>query len=151
MKKKGLILALVVMLVASLSLAGCGGAETDGGEGTGDDVIRIGVYEPMTGDSAAGGQMTWEGIELANELYPEVLGKKVQLFLEDNKTDKSEAANAVHRLIEHHNVVAIIGSYGSSMSMAGGPVAQERAFRCGLFSTNPWLPWAMTTIPGMLY
>jgi branched-chain amino acid transport system substrate-binding protein len=138
-KKKGLIIALVVTLVAALTLAGCGGTETGGGgEEAGDAVIRIGVYEPMTGDSAAGGQMTWEGIELANELYPEVLGKKVQLFLEDNKTDKSEAANAVHRLIEHHNVVAIIGSYGSSMSMAGGPVAQEKGIPVvGCSPTNP--------------
>ena len=58
------------------------------------DVIRIGVFEPMTGDSAAGGQMTWEGIELAKELHGEVLGKEVELVLVDNKTDKNEAANA---------------------------------------------------------
>ncbi len=44
--------------------------------------------------------MTWEGIELANNLHDEVLGKKVELVLVDNKTDKNEAANAVIRLIE---------------------------------------------------
>jgi branched-chain amino acid transport system substrate-binding protein len=82
--------------------------------------------------------MTWEGIQLANELYPEVLGKQVRLFLEDNKTDKVEAANAVNRLIEHHKVVAIIGSYGSSMSMAGGAVAQEKGIPVvGCSPTNP--------------
>ncbi|MGI6129345.1 MAG: ABC transporter substrate-binding protein, partial [bacterium] len=75
--------------------------EEVGGEPQADaDVIKIGVFEPMTGDSAAGGQMTWEGIELANELHGEVLGKKVELVLVDNKTDKNEAANAAIRLVE---------------------------------------------------
>lgn len=136
MRRKGLLFGLIVLLVASLALAGCGQKETAGG--TEEDVIRIGVYEPMTGDAAAGGQMTWEGIELANELYPQVLGKKVQLFLEDNKSDKVEAANAVNRLIEHHKVVAIIGSYGSGWSMAGGPVAKEKGIPVvGCSPTNP--------------
>ncbi|MEX0974909.1 MAG: ABC transporter substrate-binding protein [Bacillota bacterium] len=97
------ILALLVLLLVLTPLfSGCAGA----------DEINIGVYEPITGSSAAGGQMTWEGIQLANEMYPEVLGKKVRLYLEDNKTDKAEAANAVTRLIDQKKVVAIVGSYG---------------------------------------
>ncbi|MGI6621423.1 MAG: ABC transporter substrate-binding protein [Bacillota bacterium] len=138
MRNKRTMILLAVLLVAAFVFAGCGDKEAGGEEEVTEDVIRIGVYEPMTGDSAAGGQMTWEGIQLANELYPEVLGKQVRLFLEDNKTDKVEAANAVNRLIEHHKVVAIIGSYGSSMSMAGGPVAQEKGIPVvGCSPTNP--------------
>ncbi len=102
------------------------------------DVIKIGVFEPMTGDSAAGGQMTWEGIELANKLHNEVLGKKVELVLVDNKTDKNEAANAVIRLIEKEKVSAIIGSYGSSLSMAAGPIVLEKKVPAvGCSPTNP--------------
>lgn len=138
MRNKRTMILLAVLLVAAFVFAGCGDKEAGGEEEVTEDVIRIGVYEPMTGDSAAGGQMTWEGIQLANELYPEVLGKQVRLFLEDNKTDKVEAANAVNRLIEHHKVVAIIGSYGSSMSMAGGLVAQEKGIPVvGCSPTNP--------------
>ncbi len=88
------------------------------------DEVRIGVYEPLTGPMAAGGQMTLEGIRLAHALYPTVLGKEVRLFVEDNKTDKAEAALTVSRLIELHRVNAIIGSYGSSLAMSGGPVAK---------------------------
>jgi branched-chain amino acid transport system substrate-binding protein len=113
--------------------------EEVGGEPQADaDVIKIGVFEPMTGDSAAGGQMTWEGIELANELHGEVLGKKVELVLVDNKTDKNEAANAAIRLVEKEKVAAIIGSYGSSLAMAAGPTVMEaKVPAVGCSPTNP--------------
>lgn len=100
--------------------------------------IRIGVYEPMTGQNAFGGQLTVEGIKLAHEQVAEVLGRPVKLFIVDNKSDKVEAANAVKRLIERDKVVAIIGSYGSSLSMAGGEVAEAAGIPCITDSaTNP--------------
>lgn len=89
------------------------------------EVIKIGIFEPMTGANAAGGAMEVEGIQLANQLFPEVLGKKIELVLVDNKSDKVEAANAATRLIDKEGVVAIIGSWGSSLSMAAGPIAQD--------------------------
>jgi len=67
---------LVALIIMSLLLSGCtpkAVEETGGGE---EDVIRIGVFEPMTGANAAGGALEVEGVELANKLYPEVLGKK---------------------------------------------------------------------------
>ncbi|MDK2835807.1 MAG: branched-chain amino acid transport system substrate-binding protein [Thermosediminibacterales bacterium] len=145
MAKKVWMILMVSILVFSLVLTGCSQKETAKpeekpaeAEKNSDDVIRIGVYEPMTGASAAGGQMTVEGIELANELYPEVLGKKVKLFIVDNRTDKTEAANAVARLIEQNKVVAIIGSYGSSLSMSGGQVAKDKKIPVvGDSPTNP--------------
>jgi branched-chain amino acid transport system substrate-binding protein len=143
--KKLLFLSVTLLLMMSLMLSGCGSkpAETgqdadDNDAAANDDVIRIGVYEPMTGASAAGGQMTLEGIELANEMYPEVLGKKVKLFIVDNKTDKTESANAVARLIEKDKVSVILGSYGSSNSMAGGQVVKEKGVPAiGCSPTNP--------------
>lgn len=137
-KVRLLTLALIGLLVLT---AGCAPKPAEEGPADSEaegDVIRIGVFEPMTGDSAAGGQMTWEGIELANNLHDEVLGKKVELVLVDNKTDKNEAANAVIRLIEKEKVVAIIGSYGSSLSMAAGPtVMEEKIPAVGCSPTNP--------------
>ena len=91
------------------------------------DVIKIGVYEPMTGAMAAGGQMTWEGVELAHKQKGEVLGTPVEVILVDNKSDKVEAATAMARLIEAEKVVGVVGSYGSSLSMAGGEVAEKPA------------------------
>ena len=59
------------------------------------DEIVIGVYEPMTGPMAAGGQMTMEGVNLAFEQTPTVLDKPIKMVLVDNKSEKVEAANAV--------------------------------------------------------
>ena len=111
---------LLVCLLVPLALF-AGGAQEKGES----NVIRIGVFEPMTGANAAGGAMEVEGIKLANQLYPEVLGKKVELVIVDNKSDKVEAANAVSRLIDRDKVVAIIGSWGSSFSMAAGSIVKE--------------------------
>ena len=109
---------------------------------TGGNVIKIGVFEPMTGANAAGGAMEVEGVRLANELNPTVTvgGKtyKVELVVADNKSDKVEAANAVQRLIDRDKVTLLLGSWGSSLAMAGGEVAKEaRIPVIGLSCTNP--------------
>ncbi|MCL1928945.1 MAG: ABC transporter substrate-binding protein [Treponema sp.] len=135
---KRTILVLGLALLALAVFTGCGG----GGAGSAGDVIRIGVFEPMTGANAAGGAMEVEGIRLANELFPTVMvgGKeyKVELVVVDNKSDKVEAANAVERLIKSDKVHVILGSWGSSLSMAGGEIAKEAGIPCiGLSCTNP--------------
>jgi len=88
------------------------------------DTIKIGLYLPMTGAVAAYGQMEWDGIQIANAMMPEVLGKKIELVLVDTKSDKIEAANAVSRLIEKEKVVGILGEAISGNSMAGNPISE---------------------------
>jgi len=122
-------LMMVLLCLALVSLGSAMAAETE---------IRIGVYEPMTGAMAAGGQQTMEGIELAHEQRAKVLGLPVRVILVDNRSDKVEAATAVTRLIQKDKVCAIIGSYGSGLSMSGGPVAQAAKVPVmGCSPTNP--------------
>ena len=129
MKRKLRLLLIVLVLLLS-SQIGYGQKA--------DEVIKIGVFEPMTGANAAGGEMTVEGIELAREIKGEVLGRKVEIIVVDNKSDKVEAANAVSRLIEKDKVVAIIGSYGSSLSMAAGDIVKKAEVPAvGCSPTNP--------------
>ncbi len=131
--KKIVPILLCLLLVAAV-VSGCGG----GGEETASDTIKIGVFEPLTGNYAAGGEIEVEGIKLANQLYPEVLGKKVELVIVDNKSDKAEAASAVARLIEKEKVCAIIGSYSSSLSIPAGDMVKESEVPCVAPSaTNP--------------
>lgn len=100
--------------------------------------IKVGVYLPLTGANAYGGQLELDGIKLAHDLTPTVLGKPVQLFVVDNKSDKVEAANAVKRLIDQDKVCVIIGSFGSSLSLAGGEVAEQAKIPViGTSCTNP--------------
>ena len=90
-----------------------------------DGPVRIGFYNCLTGQNAFGGQLELEGVQLAMKEVPEVLGRKIELFVVDNKSDKVEAANAVARLIENDKVSAIIGTYASSLAIAGGEVAES--------------------------
>lgn len=102
------------------------------------DVVKIGVYLPITGGNAVGGQLELDGVRLANKEQPTVLGKKVELIVIDNKSDKIESANAVKRLVESDKVNAIIGTYGSSLAMAGGEVAETAKIpMMGTSCTNP--------------
>ena len=100
--------------------------------------IKIGVYLPLTGQNAFGGQLELDGVNLAYKENPKALGQDVELVVMDNKSDKVESANAVKRLIERDKVVAIIGTYGSSLAMAGGEVAEAAKIPVvGTSCTNP--------------
>ena len=102
------------------------------------DTIKIGVYLPLTGQNAFGGQLELEGVKLAHKQFPQILGKNVELTIVDNKSDKVEAANAVKRLIERDKVVGIIGTYGSSLAIAGGEVSEKAKIPAiGTSCTNP--------------
>ncbi len=127
--KLGTLLSAVALAAMSMGLALPAQAA---------DPIKIGVYLPLTGQNAFGGQLELEGIQLAHKLKPTVLDRPVDLVVVDNKSDKVEAANAVKRLTEHDKVLAIIGTYGSSLAMAGGEVAERAKVPViGTSCTNP--------------
>lgn len=134
MGMKKIVAAVLSIAMAASLMAGCS-KQT---QSENNDVIKIGVFEPMTGANAAGGQLEVEGAKLANKLYPEVLGKKVELVIMDNKSDKVEAASAAARLVEQEKVNAIIGSWGSSLSMAAGDILKNaKVAAVGASCTNP--------------
>ncbi|MDL2297855.1 ABC transporter substrate-binding protein [Synergistaceae bacterium OttesenSCG-928-D05] len=122
--KKLLLAFCIVLVTAGFAMAA--------------DVVKIGVYLPVTGGNAVGGQLELDGVKLAHQEMPEILGKKVELIVIDNKSDKVEAANAVKRLVERDKVNAIIGTYGSSLAMAGGEIAEQAKIpMVGTSCTNP--------------
>ena len=69
-------LALILTLAMALSLAACGGGsdESAGGDTSesGNPVVRIGVFEPQTGDNGAGGKQEILGMQYANYVQPTV-------------------------------------------------------------------------------
>ena len=125
-------------LVAVLAMAGfCLGAAPLAGAAD-QGPVKIGVYLPLTGQNAFGGQLELDGVRLAHKEMPKVLGRDVELVVVDNKSDKVEAGNAVKRLIERDNVSAIIGTNGSSLALAGGEVAEKgKTPAVGTSCTNP--------------
>lgn len=135
--KKKFCLFLVLAISTSFGLVGCN-TKSQARNYDESDVIKIGVFEPMTGANAAGGQLEVEGVKLANKLYPTVNGKKVELVFVDNKSDKVEAASAASNLVEQEKVNAVIGSWGSGNSMAGGDIFMEaKVPAVAASATNP--------------
>ena len=130
-----------VLLASALAiglLSGCGGGDKKEAAKDGGNVIKVGVFLPLTGDNAAGGELELRGIKLANKLHPEVNGKKIELVVADNKSDKAEAASVAARLIEKDKVKTIIGTYGSSLAMAAGNIVKDNKVPAiGTSCTNP--------------
>ena len=136
MKLKKLMSVLLASAVFVGALTGCGGDKKE--DKKAGDTFKVGVFLPLTGDNAAGGELELRGIKLANKLHPEVLGKKVELVVADNKSDKAEAASVTARLIEKDKVVTVLGTYGSSLAMAAGNIVKEaKVPAIGTSCTNP--------------
>jgi branched-chain amino acid transport system substrate-binding protein len=103
--------------------------------------LVIGHYASLTGNTAHFGQDTDKAVRLAVEEVNAtggVLGKPVKVTTLDDRGDSAEAANAVTRLIDVEHVNALIGEVASSLSLAGGRVAQRRGIpMVSPSSTNP--------------
>lgn len=136
---KKILSGLVVLLALAGLFVGC--AKESGSAAT-VDIVKFGVFEPLTGANAAGGAEELDGIRLAQDLFPTVTvgGKeyKIELVIADNKSDKVEAANAAQRLVDSDKVTLVLGSWGSSLSMAAGPIFEgAKTPAIGLSCTNP--------------
>ena len=122
-----------------LSLTACGGSGS--GSASGEKVIKIGVFEPSSGDSASGGKKEILGMQYANSQTPEVtLGGetyKVELVYGDNGSSTDKAPSAASSLVSA-GVSVVLGSYGSGVSIAGGPKFEEAGIPAiGVTCTNP--------------
>ena len=130
--KKILAIVLALSMVFTLFLSAISYA---------DDVIKIGVFEPSTGDSASGGKKEILGMQFANSETPTVTigGKEyqVELVMADNGSSTDKAPSAASDLVSK-DVSIVLGSYGSGVSMAGGPKFEEAGLAAlGVTCTNP--------------
>ena len=136
------IFALVLALAMTLALVACGGGD-DGtvDQNSGEKVVKIGVFEPQTGDNGAGGKQEILGMQYANYVQPTVSigGEEYQVKLEivDNRTTAENGPSAAAELV-NRGVSVVLGSYGSGVSMAGGAVFSEAGIPAiGVTCTNP--------------
>ncbi len=94
---------------------------------TAQETIRIGEYASLTGKEASFGQQSHKGLTLAIEEINAAggaLGRKLELFTEDNQTKPGESATAAKKLISRNKVVALIGEVASGRSLEAAPIAQ---------------------------
>ncbi|MGH9316302.1 MAG: ABC transporter substrate-binding protein [Thermoanaerobaculia bacterium] len=114
-------------LAAAFGAAGlCVACAGERAPGTG--AIAIGFYGALTGPEATFALSGKNGARLAFEQINRaggVLGHRIDLLVEDDRNDPSEAASAVSKLITRDHVVALIGENASSRTLAAAPIAQS--------------------------
>ncbi|CAA9325296.1 MAG: ABC transporter, substrate-binding protein (cluster 4, leucine/isoleucine/valine/benzoate) [uncultured Microvirga sp.] len=91
------------------------------------DAIRIGHLTPLTGFLGPLGEYAQLGVKLAAEEINAgggVLGRKVELVLEDSVNPQTASAKA-ERLVERDKVAMIIGEISSASGLAIGQVANR--------------------------
>lgn len=129
-------LALVLAMLMVFSLCACG----NGGD-SGDKVVKIGVFEPITGQNGAGGKQEVLGMQYANAQNPtvEIGGEtyKVELVIADNESTTDKAASAASQLVAQ-GVSIVLGTYGSNVAIAGSNTFKEAGIPAlGVTCTNP--------------
>ena len=116
------VLSLVLVLVLGLITSGCNNLIKN------DKEIILGANYEMTGALAAVAKQTVNGINLAIKQTNEqggVLGKQIKLIIADNKSEPSESANAITKLIKNDNVKLVFGSVASSNVLATVQIAHD--------------------------
>ena len=103
--------------------------------------VKIGVFEPASGDSGAGGKQEMLGMQFANKETPtvEIGGTTydVELVYADNGSDTTKAPSAANSLVDA-GVSVVLGSYGSGVSIAGSDIFKNANIPAiGVTCTNP--------------
>ncbi|MCI8596837.1 MAG: ABC transporter substrate-binding protein [Lachnospiraceae bacterium] len=151
MKKRVLAVVLAGIMAVSM-LAGCSGgngntesnkdgAGTEAPAADGAKVVKIGVYEPASGDNGAGGKQEVLGMQYANKMTPtvEIGGEEytVQLEIVDNESSNDKGPSAASSLVSA-GVSVVLGSYGSGVSIAASDVFKDAGIPAiGVTCTNP--------------
>lgn len=90
----------------------------------GEKIIKIGVFEPQSGQNGGGGKQEVYGIRYANMIYNTITigGEEYKIVLDevDNQSNDTEAVSAAQKLVADR-VNVVLGSYGSSVSIKAGP------------------------------
>ncbi|MBS3651628.1 ABC transporter substrate-binding protein [Pseudaminobacter sp. 19-2017] len=115
------------------------------------DTIKIGVNQPLTGAVAASGNYVTNGARIAADQINAaggVLGQQIELVIEDNKSNPTEAAAVAEKLIVRDEVPAMMGAWGSTHTLAVMPKLMEyevpmvvETSSSGKITTsgNPWV------------
>src|SRR5258708_35556747 len=87
--------------------------------GGGGDKVKIGVFMSMTGDSANFGISSVNGIKMdADEINAAggINGKQIELKVQDDRSEQTEAATVVTKFVRHEPVNAVTCEVASSRS-----------------------------------
>src|SRR5262249_7135809 len=121
------------------------------GSAAAQETIKIGVTQPLTGAFAASGNYVAQGARLGADQVNQdggALGKKIELIIEDNKSNPTEAVATAEKLIVKDKVPVMLGAWGSGLTLAIMPKLEEygvpmvvETSSSGKITTsgNPWI------------
>jgi branched-chain amino acid transport system substrate-binding protein len=116
-----------------------------------EDVIKIGVTQPLTGPVGASGTYVAQGAKIAATFLNDqggIMGKKVELIIEDNKSNPKEAVATAEKLIVRDKVPVLMGAWSSTYTLAvmpklmeyGVPMVVETSSSSKITTSgNPWI------------
>src|SRR6478609_4203027 len=101
--------------------------------------IKIGVIEPLTGPFAASGNYVTNGAKIAaDEINAKggVLGQKIELVIEDNKSNPTEAASVAEKLhIKKADFLVINNDWGLGTAQDFSKMFKEHGITVGMVET----------------
>lgn len=124
MKWHNLITRSLIVLVVC-SMLGWGFVTPLAQEGT----VKIGAIYPLTGASSQVGSEMEVGAKIACKEINEaggVLGKELELIIEDSESRPAAGVEAAHKLIDIDKVPAVMGAYSSSVTIPIQEYAQQQ-------------------------
>lgn len=110
-----------VTTAAATTAATTAAATTAAATGT----LKLGFAAPLTGASAQDGDSMKKGAQLAIDLANKaggINGKKLEIAFEDDKSDPKEAASIANKFASDKSILAVLGHYNSSCTLAGAPI-----------------------------
>jgi branched-chain amino acid transport system substrate-binding protein len=121
--KKRMIAGFMTAAMA-LGMVGCsqGGAGNSGaGKSASGNAIKVGVIYSATGTMAGRGDYMKNAIELATKEINAaggVLGKNIELVMEDDQSDQTTAINMMNKMGSNKDIVAVFGPHTSTNAIA---------------------------------
>lgn len=121
------VIAGLLIGAMTLGLVGCSNGNSNATSNS-DDSIKIGVIYSATGTMAGRGDYMKNAITLAAEEINEaggVLGKEVELVIEDDQSDQTTAINMMNKMGSNKDIVAVFGPHTSTNATAVSNTVQD--------------------------
>jgi branched-chain amino acid transport system substrate-binding protein len=95
----------------------------------GETPIKVGMHDPLTGTYAAEGDSEVKGAKMAlAEINAKggMLGRKVELVVEDDNANAGLAAQKAHKLIDQEGCTFLMGAVSSATALSVNQVAHDK-------------------------
>lgn len=120
-------IAVVMAVLMLMSFAACG-TQANQVKINNNPTIKIGVFEPLSGEYSVSGKQEMLGMQFANIIKPSIniAGKDydVELVVVDNGSSKAQAVNSAKKLIDEGCSI-VLGSFGDDICIAAAPAFAE--------------------------